>query len=289
MITLLVDSDPMVYAAGFAVETNFYEVNHRTSGSHIKTFKGKADLNTWLKENDKKESDFQIEKRTEVEPLPNACQILKKQLQDLIKEFQAEEIHLFLTDDRRGYNFREYLALSRKYKDRPSNKRPVYYKELRQYLIDNWDAEVVTGFEADDMVAIQQWAALEDGSYETVIVTIDKDLQMVPGKHYHPDKKTISTVTSEQARHNFYMQLLTGDQVDTIPGLPGVGPKKAEKILEDCVTEEEYREAVLKEYVKKFKEAGPYVMVEQARLLFMLRQAGDIWLLDGENYLGDIK
>ena len=41
-------------------------------------------------------------------------------------------------------------------------------------------------------------------------------------------------VTQEQADYNHLLQTLTGDSVDGYSGCPGIGPKRAEKILETC-------------------------------------------------------
>jgi hypothetical protein len=277
MITAIIDCDPMIYAAGFVTEHAFYDV-YTLGGKHIKTFEGKSRLNEWLKENDKTEKDFRIDKRVETEPVQNAFRILSGQLHDIRKRFQAEQMLLFLTDDRKGYNFRDYVAMQQKYKDRPNNKRPIYYDQMRQYLVEQHGAVVVTGFEADDAVAMQTWASICYEDQETVLVSIDKDLNMVPGRHYNPDKKYLYTVPTEEAMRNFYTQLLTGDTTDSIPGMPGIGPKKAETILKDCDDEDDLFRETYAVYKKKYKDAGLYVMTEQARLLWMLRWAGDVWL-----------
>jgi 5'-3' exonuclease len=83
-----------------------------------------------------------------------------------------------------------------------------------------------TGLEADDIMGILGTA------YEsTVIVTVDKDLQSIPGRHYNPVKQKAVIVSPEQANHNFMTQWLTGDATDCVPGMYRVGPAKAAKIL----------------------------------------------------------
>lgn len=287
MITVVIDSDPMVYAAGFAVQHTFYDVLTK-NGKLVKTFEGKKKLNAWLEENEKKASDFVIESKHETEPLQHATHILDTQLSSIMQYFQAEQSILYLTDDRRGFNFRDYLAMQRKYKDRPANNRPVYYKALREYLVSEYGAVVVTGFEADDAVAMQAYSSNYYEDTEVVIVSIDKDLRMVPGRHYNPDKKQLSDVSAREGMHNFFMQLLTGDTTDTIPGVPRVGPKKAEKLYEDCCTEAEYFAVALDQYRKVYGEACLSTIFEQGRLLYMLRYAGDVWLGPEGKYLKDM-
>ena len=80
--------------------------------------------------------------------------------------------------------------------------------------------------EADDLLGIYGQTP------GTVMVTIDKDLRTVPGVHFNPDKDLEPvTVTPEEAQKARLRQWLTGDSTDNIPGIPGIGPKKADKIL----------------------------------------------------------
>jgi hypothetical protein len=277
MITTIIDADSLVYQAGFVVEHTFYDISTK-GGKLIHTFEGKAKVNEWLKEHGKKESDFSIESRKEVQPVEVAFSILDNQLKGIQQTFQAEQALIYLTDDRSGYNFRDYVAMQRKYKDRPANTRPLYYDALRKHLVEKHHAYVITGFEADDAVAMQAWSTIYHEDVETVLVSIDKDLRMVPGRHYNPTKKTLDHVTPKQALHNFYVQLLTGDTTDTVPGLPRIGPKKAEDVYKDCDDEGDYFTTAYQLYKKAFGEAGLMVMIEQARLLWMLRWPGDVWL-----------
>lgn len=80
------------------------------------------------------------------------------------------------------------------------------------------------------------------------VVHLDKDINLVPGQHYNWELTRLGKVvrearhyfiTEEEALRNFYTQLLTGDVTDNIKGVPGIGPKKAEKLLQNSSTEEE--------------------------------------------------
>jgi DNA polymerase-1 len=63
---------------------------------------------------------------------------------------------------------------------------------------------------------------------------VDKDLLQIPGKMYNPVKKTFHWTTPEQGWHLFLTQWLTGDSTDGYPGLKGIGPKKAEKLITEA-------------------------------------------------------
>jgi 5'-3' exonuclease len=61
--------------------------------------------------------------------------------------------------------------------------------------------------------------------------------------------------------------------VDNIPGLRGIGPVKAEKILKDCKNERQLFAAVLESY-----EDNLELLTERAQLLWIRRKAGEIWI-----------
>ena len=98
------------------------------------------------------------------------------------------------------------------------------------YMIGKYDAVMANDMEADDLVAI--WAAerrAEGGDY--TIVGIDKDLLQIPGWHYNFVKKTSQFIDEDTANLKLMLQCLSGDNADNIPGIKGIGPAKAAKIL----------------------------------------------------------
>jgi hypothetical protein len=86
--------------------------------------------------------------------------------------------------------------------------------------------------EADDVVSIWAQEAL-DADEHFVIAHIDKDIDMVEGWHYNFTKETLYYIGKEQGYYKMCIQMLTGDRTDNIQGLVGIGPKRAEKLLED--------------------------------------------------------
>jgi len=136
-------------------------------------------------------------------------------------------------------------------------------------MIDAWAFSVQETQEADDAIGIRAYSM---GEEDYIICSIDKDLDNLRGKHYNFVKNEAYYVTEEQAIKNFYRQLLTGDRVDNIPGLSGIGPKKAEKILEGCVTEEELFKAVSQAY-----KGDLDYLTEQGQLLWIRRKDGELW------------
>lgn len=142
-----------------------------------------------------------------------------------LDEVGAKEQILFLTG--KG-NFR--YEVYPEYKNFRQNKeRPRWEQALRNHLVDQWEAQIVHGIEGDDACGIAQCGSLKD---KTIIIHQDKDINMIPGWHYNFVKKEKYYVTDEEAIRFFYYQLLTGDRVDAIKGVAGIGPKKAEKLLD---------------------------------------------------------
>jgi DNA polymerase-1 len=74
------------------------------------------------------------------------------------------------------------------------------------------------------------------GLREPVVVSIDKDMRSVPGLVYSPMKadEGIMEITESAADRAHFYQTLIGDPVDGYTGCPGVGPIKANKILDQC-------------------------------------------------------
>ena len=143
-------------------------------------------------------------------------------------------------------------------------------------------AILVEGWEADDQVSIDSRAY-----FSPVIATIDKDLDQIPGRHYDYLKKTFYTVDEEEAMWMFYRQILSGDNVDNIPGLPRVGMKTAQKWLEewhedwaeeagDADIEEHWWDRIVEKYDAAYDD-GHSIALEMARLVKMQDYEGQLW------------
>lgn len=158
-----------------------------------------------------------------------------------LDEVDAKEFILFLTgkDNFRYKVFPEYKAF------RKEKARPKWEQALKNHLVDQWDAQVVHGIEADDACGIAQCGSPKGKS---IIIHQDKDINQIPGEHYNFVKKEKYHVTNEEGIRFFFTQLLTGDPSDGIKGVAGIGPKKAERILQNLSTPEEMYEAVKDQY-----------------------------------------
>ena len=111
----------------------------------------------------------------------------------------------------------------------------------------------------------------KDGWDMSIICSVDKDLNQIPGWHYNFVKKEKYFVDEEQAIRTFYTQLLVGDNTDNIQGVKGIGPAKAAKILSECKNEKEMYEACVKTYNNQ------ELLNEMAQLIYIRRVEGEEW------------
>lgn len=218
---------------------------------------------------------YRIGFKTNEETVEHAYRTVDSMLSDILMVFpECTDYQCFLTG--KG-NFREYRAVTAPYKgNRGDKEKPVHYNAIREYMIDAWKATVVDNMEADDAIAMAMTASNGKGC----ICSIDKDFDQVPGAHYNFVKRSFYDVSEEDATRFLYEQILTGDRVDNIIGLKGIGPVKANKILEGCETEVEMFNACVKAYEKM--DSSPHSMarvVENANLLYLLRKEGEHWTI----------
>ncbi|TGQ71581.1 DNA polymerase I [Mesorhizobium sp. M00.F.Ca.ET.186.01.1.1] len=96
------------------------------------------------------------------------------------------------------------------------------------------------GFEADDLIATYCRLACEAGG-DTTIISSDKDLMQLVGDTvgmYDPMKDRQIGIPEVIEKWGVPpgkmvdLQALTGDSVDNVPGVPGIGPKTAAQLLE---------------------------------------------------------
>jgi len=169
--------------------------------------------------------------------------------------------------------FHDYKVHRSRNNATPNTTVPI----LRQRAIDKGYAISAVGYEADDLIRIWAEEARAVGQ-DFVIASIDKDLLCIEGTHYlmHKGKEQIVAVSKEEALRHYYAQILSGDPTDNIPGVPGIGPKTAVKLIAACDTEEEMQEVVLEKYCEAYI-ADDWVknFMINAKLIHILRTPDD--------------
>lgn len=116
--------------------------------------------------------------------------------------------------------------------NRSGTQKPELLGHLRERLSSLCDQTLLhVGLEADDLLGIN---CTEDQDFEhRILVSYDKDMRTLPNVtlfDYRTDG-LVTRTTLESADTAFWTQVLTGDSTDGYPGIPGVGPKKAEVLV----------------------------------------------------------
>lgn len=252
----LLDGDIMIYELGFASETGW------------KAVMGRDDA---------------------LPPFDYVEQLLNRRIEYIVDQCGADDYKILITDETETFRYK--VATVKPYKGSRKDSKPWHYKNLRVYLRDVLQAQVVSHIEADDQLAIDQNTLPLD----TIICTRDKDLKQVPGWFYSWElgqQPSFGPVEIDKAgtleldRENglkltgtgykwFAAQCLIGDTVDNIPGLPRCGPVKAYEILKDTTEPEEMEDAVLKAYEEVYGQEAEERLTEQATLCWIVRRYKD--------------
>jgi len=194
-------------------------------------------------------------------------------LNDIIRNYQPTHIAVAFDvpgDVFRNETFPEYKANREETPD--DIKRSIPY--IRK-IIEGFNIPIIemAGFEADDVVGTIAGQAEKEG-FDVFMVTPDKDYgQLVtenvkmlkPGRQGNPNEfwgvaEICEKFGVEHPRQVIDILGLQGDSVDNIPGVPGVGPKTAMKLIADYGSVEgvlehsEQLKGKLKERVQDNKE-----------------------------------
>jgi hypothetical protein len=232
-----------------------YTLVDRETGEHVLgVFNSAADYKAYCKENELDIGDVEVEKDRVVDPLSHALANVKSVMSRI--EEEGDKVIVCLSQ---GKCFRSDLATMKEYKgNRKDMEKPVYYEEVREYLAKYWDTRVFQQLEADDAVALMQERALKrDPDFSTVIASIDKDLLQVPGLHYNWVNDERALITPEVGLKKRYMQVLTGDSTDNIPGIRGVGPVSARKLITEGTNEPALWDIVYSEWEAYLRSDKP--------------------------------
>jgi 5'-3' exonuclease len=157
-------------------------------------------------------------------------------------------------------------------REKARERRPRHEAACLEWLKSQSYVSEAGQLEADDVLAIEG----STNPLTTVIITVDKDLLQVPGHHYNPRRKRFEAnrfVSPKEAFQHFQLQLFKGDSIDRIPGLPGIGEKTAEKLVEQGLDPIElYRETFGEQWEERFLFNG--------KLLYLLRTYDDAFSLE---------
>ena len=188
------------------------------------------------------------------------------------------------------YNFR--YAVGAEYKSNRSGGAgpPIDIVEelqyARRYVTKKWKHTIDCsgmGIEADDMIGI---LVTQKSGDRRIGVSIDKDFYTIPGLILNPTKqRRPMKVSKARADWMWMLQTLTGDTVDGYKGIPGVGPKTAERILDGSNDLATMWGRVVRAYMEKGMDEEE--ALKNARFARILRDGdynkdtGSVWLFTG--------
>lgn len=195
-------------------------------------------------------------------------------------------------------NFRNDIATVKPYKGTRKSVKPWHYNNIKVYLTGCFNTMVSDGMEADDNMA-----TFHIFNTDTCICSRDKDLRQVPGWFYSwelgkqaalgpmmIDRHGSISLSNDRKKIEgtglsfFYSQVLTGDVVDNIPGLPRCGPVAAYDILTGS-PEQKMLNMVYAAYLDYYGvDDCAERLTEQGRLCWMTRQVN----IDGTPKLWEI-
>lgn len=162
-----------------------------------------------------------------------------RHIAELRERLDADEVVVCLSDKRRRYFrhdiFPDYKA------GRNDTPRPVHLMAVKEHLATEYRSYEKPGLEADDVLGIlATHSRVVPG--EKIVVSGDKDLLQIPGLHYIERDDDVIEVTHAEGERLHWFQSLAGDPVDGYKGCPQIGPKRANALIDQCVTsyEENY-------------------------------------------------
>ena len=229
-LTLLLDGDVFVYRHTSSVETPIHWGN---------------DL--WTLHSDAKE----------------AKQKLDIQVRTLKKDLEADSVVFTFSS---SLNFRNDVLPG--YKGNRTRRKPIAYRPVRKYCLETYRNLTFPYLEADDVLGILATGRRVRG--KKIVVTVDKDLKTVPCDLLNPLKPEdgVVTISRQKADYNHLTQALVGDTTDGYSGCPGIGVKKAARILDQDPTWDAVKTA--------YEDAGlnEEEALRQARVARICRTAG---------------
>lgn len=180
---------------------------------------------------------------------------------------------------------RPQQAIQKEYQSgRKGRDKPEFLDAIRNFIASELNGVVHLDQEADDGMAQANYTALESRyvheNWNSVIVSRDKDLRMVPGLHWDFDNETLLFVNDKFGEiylddtkktkvlkgwgtKFFWAQTLMGDSADSIPGIPGrardgklkkMGAVGTYAFLQGMTDDKSCFKAIKNEWVKLEKE-----------------------------------
>ncbi len=159
----------------------------------------------------------------------------------LIEDYKYEKMIVVFDAARENFRNKIYKNYKANRGDTPDDLIPQF--EIIRECVDSFSIPQIeiNGYEADDIIATYCQIATKQ-KIQSVIVSSDKDLMQLVDK----DVTMLDPMKNKKIGINeviekfglppekvIQIQALTGDKVDNIPGVPGIGPKTALQLIQE--------------------------------------------------------
>jgi hypothetical protein len=134
--------------------------------------------------------------------------------------------------------------------NRHSMRRPGALRGLREHIHQKYRTFERPTLEGDDVCGILLTMPDPPFAGQRILASADKDMRTLPGLHYHMRSHFEFEVSPADADRSHMFQTLIGDTTDNYKGCPGIGEKKAEKLLEQGNNIKEWWELTKSAFIK---------------------------------------
>jgi DNA polymerase-1 len=151
-----------------------------------------------------------------------AYEYVERELYNIASDLGCFDASILFFSD--SINFRK--SIDPAYKGHRNRKKPCGYKRVINALKEDYPVIIMSTLEADDAMGI--YATKEKGH---IICSPDKDMRQIPGQLYDFTQGVVE-ITPEMGDRWHLIQTMAGDQTDGYSGVPGIGIKRANALLE---------------------------------------------------------
>jgi len=175
-------------------------------------------------------------------------------MHNIVRNSGVNKMVMFISDKT---NFRYKVAVTQPYKgNRKSIVRPHKLGEAKEYMMQQHRGYIYENMEADDCIA--SYMTQHDN---VAHAGIDKDIRQIQGWHFNFVKNIWEFTSEEESSLKLFRQICQGDTSDYIPGLVGIGEKKAAYAVTNPYTAYEdafalYNEVMRPIYTEKYEQAA---------------------------------
>lgn len=200
----------------------------------------------------------------------NCSKFLKDRIRNIKLWLFADEVEIYIKGEG---NFRKAINPEYKGQRQKNELDPKIAERLEycyEYMRNHMGAIYRDGLEADDLVSMAAYYYGTQDGIEPVICAIDKDLKNCPFPNFNYDKEELISLTEDESDYHFWKQMLVGDTADNIKGIKGIGPKKADAILQNTKLGTRHR-VIVDQYGKAFGTNWKQEFIKIGSCLWMIR------------------